>query len=433
MDNLLAARSQMAFSLIFHIIFACVGMVMPFFMSLSYWKYIKTRDMDYLKLTKMWMKGVAIFFAVGAVSGTLLSFELGLLWPEFMEKAGPIFGMPFSYEGAAFFLEAIALGIFLYGFDKVPEKIHWLSSLFVGIMGVLSGIFITSANSWMNSPAGFDFSRETGVYSNIEPIAAMFNDAWLSQALHMTLAAFCATSIAVIGIHSLLILKGINESFNKKAIKVALPFFLIASVLQPLSGDFSAKDIAKRQPEKLAALEAHFETQEGAPLIIGGIPNVAEGKVDYAIKIPKLLSFLAFGDFNAEVKGLNDFPEDERPPVLITHFAFQIMVGIGTFLLLVSLFIIMKIVRKKEVLTLTTLRLLTLGTPLGFIALEAGWIVTEVGRQPWIIYKVMKTADALTPVPGIQYSFVMFSILYIILSILVTWLFYRQVKIYQEL
>lgn len=433
MDNLLAARSQMAFSLIFHIVFACVGMVMPFFMSRSYWKYIKTRDEDYLKLTKMWMKGVAIFFAVGAVSGTLLSFELGLLWPEFMEKAGPIFGMPFSYEGAAFFLEAIAFGIFLYGFNKVPEMIHWLSSLFVGIMGVLSGIFITSANSWMNSPSGFDFNQKTRVYSNIDPIAAMFNDAWLSQAIHMTLAAFCATSLAVIGIHSFLVLKGVNKSFNKKAIKIALPFFLIASILQPISGDFSAKDIAKRQPEKLAALESHFETEKGASLIIGGIPNVAEGKVDYAIKIPKLLSFLAFGDFDAEVKGLNDFPKDERPPVLITHFAFQIMVGIGTLLFLLSIFIIIKILRKKEIFTPTTLRLLTFGTPLGFIALEAGWIVTEVGRQPWIIYKVMKTADAVTPMPGIQYSFVMFSVLYIILSILVTWLFYRQVKMYQEL
>jgi len=432
-DDFIAARSQMAMSLAFHIIFACIGMVMPFFMSLSYWKYLKKRDPDHLKLTKMWMKGVAIFFAVGAVSGTLLSFELGLLWPNFMEKAGPIFGMPFSYEGAAFFLEAIALGIFLYGFDKVPEKMHWISSLFVGISGVLSGIFITSANSWMNSPSGFDFDPLTKVYSNIDPVAAMFNDAWMSQALHMTLAAFCATSLAVIGVHSILILKGINRDFNLKAIKIALPFFVIATILQPISGDLSAKDIAVRQPAKLAAMEAHFKTQKGAPLIIGGIPNELESRVDFAIKIPKALSFLAFGDFNAEVKGLDDFPADERPPVMITHFAFQIMVGIGSFLAMLAFYILIQIFFRKKEICNRLLLILSISTPLGFVALEAGWVVTEVGRQPWIIYKVMKTSEAITPMPGIQYSFYFFSAIYIFLTIIVTWLFFRQVKMYQEI
>ena len=431
MNDFIAARSQMAMSLAFHIIFACIGMVMPFFMSLSYWKYLKTRDPHYLKLTKMWMKGVAIFFAVGAVSGTLLSFELGLLWPNFMEKAGPIFGMPFSYEGAAFFLEAIALGIFLYGFNKVPEKIHWISSLFVGISGVLSGIFITSANSWMNSPSGFKFNPLTKEYSHIDPVAAMFNDAWVYQATHMTLAAFCATSIAVIGVHSFLILKGINREFNLKAIKIALPFFVIATILQPISGDFSAKDVAKRQPAKLAALEAHFKTQKGAPLIIGGIPNEKESKVDFAIKIPKALSFLAFGDFNAEVKGLDDFPADERPPVMITHFAFQIMVGIGSLLAIVAFYILIQIFFRKKEISNKLLLILSMCTPLGFIALEAGWVVTEVGRQPWIIYKVMKTSEAVTPMPGIQYSFYFFTLIYFFLAITVSWLFFRQVKKYQ--
>lgn len=191
-----------------------------------------------------------------------------------MEKAGPIFGMPFSYEGAAFFLEAIALGIFMYGFKKVPEKIHWYSSLLVGVSGVFSGIFITSANAWMNSPSGFDYNPITKEYYNINPLAAMFNDAWTSQAIHMTIAAFCATSLAVIGVHAILILKKKNIEFNKKAIKIAMPFFIISTLLQPLSGDFSAKDLAKRQPAKLAALEAHFKTEKGAPLIIGGIPDV---------------------------------------------------------------------------------------------------------------------------------------------------------------
>ena len=431
MDNLIAARIQMGTSLAFHIIFACIGMVMPALMTTSYAKYLKNRNEDYLKLTKMWMKGVAIFFAVGAVSGTLLSFELGLLWPNFMEHAGPIFGMPFSYEGAAFFLEAIALGIFLYGFNKVPEKIHWFSSLMVAVAGVLSGVFITSANAWMNAPTGFDFDPVTGIYSNIDPIKAMFNSAWLSQAIHMILAAFSASSIAVIGVHSILILKGINKSFNLKAIKIALPFFIIASILQPISGDFSAKDIAQRQPEKLAAMEAHFKTEKGAGLLIGGIPNEKEETVKWGIRIPYLLSILSFGDPQAEVLGLEEFPVDERPPVLIPHLAFQLMVAIGSLLFMVAIISFILIFWKKREVPRLLYKAFALCTPLGFLAIEAGWTVTEVGRQPWIIYKIMKTSEAVTPMNGIGYSAILFSILYVFLGFLVSWLFLRQVKQYQ--
>ena len=431
MDDLFAARSQMAISLMFHIIFSCVGMVMPFFMSHSYWKYIKTRDEDYLRLTQMWMKGVAILFAVGAVSGTLLSFELGLLWPTFMEKAGPIFGMPFSYEGAAFFLEAISLGIFLYGFKKVPEKIHWFSSLMVGICGLVSGIVVVSANSWMNAPTGFTFDPLTKTYSNIDPIRAMFNDAWFGQALHMTLAAFTATSIAVIGVHAYLILKKKKVTFNKKAIEMALPFFIISSLLQPLSGHYSAEDVAQRQPEKLAAMESHFKTEKGAPFILFGIPDEEKGEVPYSIKIPKLLSFLAKGDFNAEVKGLNDFPKDERPPVLLTHISFQIMILIGSFFLGFSLLLVLFKLKRKDIFKPFLLKIFFYSTPLGFLAVEAGWLVTELGRQPWIIYKVMKVNEAVTPMPGISFSLGFFTLLYVFLGIMVSWLFLRQVRKYQ--
>ena len=191
MENLEAARLQMALTLIFHIVFACIGMVMPFFMVISHYKWLKTKDEIYLKLTKAWQKGVAIFFVTGAVSGTALSFELGLLWPGFMEHAGPIIGMPFSLEGAAFFVEAIALGFYLYGWNKLPEKFHWFTGVIIGISGVLSGILVVAANSWMNAPSGFDY--KDGVFSNIDPIKAMLNEAWFTQALHMTLAAFVAT------------------------------------------------------------------------------------------------------------------------------------------------------------------------------------------------------------------------------------------------
>ncbi len=426
MDDLLAARWQMAVSLGFHIIFACIGMVMPFFMATSHYKYLKTKNLLYKDLTKAWSKGVAIFFVTGAVSGTVLSFELGLLWPKFMLHAGPIFGMPFSLEGTAFFIEAIALGFFLYGWNKFNPWFHWFTGVVVGLSGLASGILVVAANGWMNSPAGFDYVD--GEYLNIDPIAAMFNDAWFTQALHMTLAAFVSTGFAVAGIHAYLILKGKNVAFHRSAFTIALVFGAIAALLQPISGDLSAKDIAVRQPAKLAAMEAHFETGSSVPLIIGGIPDVEKKEVNYAIEIPGALSFLAHGDFDAEVIGLDQFPEDEHPPVLITHIAFQIMVGLGMALVGLSLLFFFSKWKKKEWLDAPWfLKLCILATPLGFIALEAGWTVTEVGRQPWIIYGILRTKDAVTPIPGIQYSFYLFTAVYISLAVVVTFLLIRQI------
>jgi len=431
MDELIAARLQMAFSLGWHIIFACIGMAMPFFMAAAEWKWLKTKDPVYLDLAKAWSKGVAIFFAVGAVSGTLLSFELGLLWPTFMEHAGPIFGMPFSLEGTAFFIEAIALGIFLYGWNKVSPTIHWWSGIIVGISGVMSGIFVVAANAWMNSPSGFDFVN--GEYINIDPVAAMFNDAWFTQALHMTFAAFASTGFAVAGVHALLILRGNKNKFHKEATKIALTFGAIAAFAMPITGDIAAKSVAERQPAKLAAMEAHYHTEKGASLIIGGIPNDETQTVDYAIKIPYALSFLAHGDFNAEVIGLDQIPDDEQPPVAVTHFAFQIMIGLGSLMMLIGFLYAWFSWRKSEVMNKKWwLMLLAVSTPIGFIALEAGWTVTEVGRQPWIIYEVMKTKDALTPMPGIQYSFYMVVAVYVFLTFVVAWLMKRQIQVVNE-
>lgn len=427
MENLDAARLQMAFTLIFHIVFACVGMVMPFFMVVAHKKWLNTRNPMYLTLTKSWQKGVAIFFVTGAVSGTALSFELGLLWPEFMKHAGPIIGMPFSLEGAAFFVEAIALGFYLYGWNKIPEKFHWVTGIIVGISGVASGILVVSANGWMNAPSGFDYIN--GEFLNIDPIKALFNPAWFTQALHMTLAAFTATGFAVAGIHAYQIFKKRNVALHKKAFKIAITFGAIAAILQPLSGDLSAKDIAERQPVKLAAMEAHFDTSTGAPLYIGGIVDNETQEVTYKIEIPKALSFLAFGEFDAEVKGLNDFPKDEHPNVAIVHYAFQTMVGIGSLLMLAGILFLVTLSRKRTWFNSPKFWLLfIILAPMGFIALEAGWIVTEVGRQPWIIHNIMKTKDAVTPVPGIVYSFYMYVVLYSILTIAVTWLMSRQIK-----
>lgn len=432
MDDFIAARSQMALSLGFHIIFSCIGMVMPFFMAVSHYLFLKTNNPMYRNITKAWSKGVAIFFATGAVSGTVLSFELGLLWPKFMEHAGPIFGMPFSLEGTAFFIEAIALGFYLYGWDRFNKWFHWATGVVVGISGLLSGILVVAANAWMNSPAGFDYIN--GEYVNIDPIAAMFNDAWFSQALHMCIAAFAATGFAVAGVHAFMILKKKNVAFHGRSFKIAAVFGCIAAVLQPLSGDISAKDIAIRQPAKLAAMEAHFHTEKAAPLIIGGIPDIQNQKVDYAIKIPGLLSFMAHGDFNAEVKGLDQFAKEDQAPVAITHYAFQIMVGLGMVMMGISFCYFIALWKKKKWMNQRWLMwLFTLATPIGFIAVEAGWTVTEVGRQPWIINGVMRTADAVTPMPGIAYSFYLFSAVYVSLSIIVTYMLYRQIKMVDKL
>ncbi|SMC58267.1 cytochrome ubiquinol oxidase subunit I [Pedobacter nyackensis] len=432
MDDFLAARLQMAFSLGFHIVFACIGMVMPFFMSVAHFYWLRTKKVVYKDVTKAWSKGVAIFFATGAVSGTVLSFELGLLWPKFMEHAGPIFGMPFSLEGTAFFIEAIALGFYLYGWNRLNPWFHWATGVVVGISGLLSGILVVAANAWMNSPAGFDYID--GQYLNIDPVKAMFNDAWFSQSLHMSVAAFVSTGFAVAGVHALMILKGKNVNFHSKAFKIAAVFGTVAACLQPISGDISAKDVAKRQPEKLAAMEAHFHTERNAPLIIGGIPDTANKTVDYAIKIPGLLSFMATGDFNGEVKGLDSVPKDEQPPVAVTHYAFQIMVGLGMAMVLIAVLYFIALWKKRQWLNSRwLLRLFVVATPLGFIALEAGWTVTEVGRQPWIIRGVMRTADAVTPMPGITYSFYLFTAVYISLAIIVSLLLFRQITMVDEL
>src|SRR5687767_9406316 len=425
MTDLFAARSQMAISLGFHIIFAAIGIAMPFLMAISHWRWLKTKELIYLDLTKAWSKGVAIFFATGAVSGTVLSFELGLLWPTFMRHAGPIFGMPFSLEGTAFFIEAIALGFFLYGWDRFNKWFHWFTGVVVGVSGLASGILVVAANAWMNSPAGFDYVD--GQYLNIDPIKAMFNDAWFTQALHMTLAAFAATGFAVAGVHAIMIIQRKNVLFHSKAFKIAAIFAAVAAILQPISGDFSAKDVARRQPGKLAAMEAHFHTQESAPLIVGGIPDVEEKKVDFAIELPGMLSFLAHGDFHSEVIGLDKIPEQDHPPVAVVHYAFQIMVGCGILMMLISIIFIISLFKKTWLQSSWLPKLFMLALPLGFIAVEAGWTVTEVGRQPWIIQGVLRTADAVTPMPGLVVPFLLFTLLYCFLGVIVVWLLYRQI------
>ncbi len=429
MDDLLAARSQMAMSLAFHIVFAAVGIAMPLLMVMAEWRWLRSSDEIYLTLAKRWAKGTAILFAVGAVSGTVLSFELGLWWPGFMGYAGSIIGMPFSLEGFAFFTEAIFLGIYLYGWTRVPPRAHLFAGVMVALSGAASGIFVVIANAWMNAPTGFRIVD--GKFVDIDPIAAMMNTAAFPQTVHMIIAAYAATGFAVAGIHAFMLRRDRTNRFHRAALVIALAVGGVSAILQPLSGDLIAKTVAKTQPVKLAAFEGQFQTEPAAPLRIGGIPDETKGVTRYAIELPYALSILAYGDPHATVKGLNDFPTDARPPVAIVHISFQIMVACGVAMMLVALWAAWLYLRgrrnKSWLDSKWFLRLLVVAAPLGFIAIETGWTVTEVGRQPWIIYGVMRTREAVTPMPGLVVPFITFTVLYIFLAAITVWLLLRQV------
>lgn len=423
MSDLLAARSQMAMSLAFHILFAIAGMAMPLLMVLAEWRYQRTGDAAALELAKRWAKGTAILFAVGAVSGTVLSFELGLLWPEFMRHAGPLVGMPFSLEGFAFFLEAIFLGLYLYGWERLRPRVHLATGLGVAACGLLSAIFVTSVNAWMNQPAGFDYVD--GELTRIRPWEAMFNDAFFSQALHVSLSAYAAVAFVVMGIHAWALRRNPDSALHRHAFRLALGLALVATPAQILSGDLSSKHIAKHQPVKLAAAEALFETQTRAPLAIGGWPDMEARELRYAIEIPGALSFASFSNIDAEVQGLDRVAPELWPPVPIVHVAFQIMVACGfAMLAVVGLGALAWIGarwrgRAPPWERRRFLALAVWAAPLGLIAIEAGWTVTEVGRQPWVINGILKTAAAVTPMPQLVVPFIGFTLLYMFLGAVV--------------
>jgi cytochrome bd ubiquinol oxidase subunit I len=426
MSDLFAARSQMAMSLAFHILFAVIGMGMPLLMIIAEGAYLKTKNPIYLELAKRWSKGTILMFAVGAVSGTVLSFELGLLWPKFMEFAGPVIGMPFSLEGFAFFLEAIFLGIYVYGWNRVAPKMHFFSGVMVLICGTASGVFVVCANAWMNTPAGF--TLKSGIIANINPWAAMFNPAAFSQTLHMVIGAFVTIGFAVAGVHAYMLLRKGENPFHRRAFSIALLVAALTIPLQWISGDQSAKHVAEYQPIKLAAMEGQWETISGAPLRILGWPNAKTETTPYAIEIPYMLSFLAYGNFDATISGLKDYPIENRPPVWPVHVSFQIMVGCASFMMLTILLgAWLKLRKKKLGETRWFLWLTVICAPLGFIAIEAGWMVTEIGRQPWVIYNLMRTSEAVTPMPGLVVTFTIYSMLYLFLAVIVAFLLKRLV------
>ncbi len=425
MTDLDYARSQMALSLAFHIVFATAGIGMPVLMAIAEGLYLRTKRPVYLELTRRWAKGTAILFAVGAVSGTVLSFELGLLWPTFMRHAGPIIGMPFSLEGFAFFTEAIFLGLFLYGWNRIPPVAHWLSGLMVAASGILSGIFVACANAWMNAPTGFRHSD--GRFADIDPIAAMLNRASLHEALHMTLAALAATGFAVAGIHAFLLRRNRTNEFHRAAFRIGALLACGSIPLQVLSGDLAARRVAELQPAKLAAMEAHYHTRMHVPFVIGGWADSATQTTRYALEVPAALSVLIGHRADTEVPGLDRTPRDAWPNVALVHLAFDVMVGCGMAMLALAAAAGWMSWRQRDGLFASSLlRAFVVATPLGFIAIEAGWMVTELGRQPWIIYGIMRTSAAVTSMPRLSAPFFSITLIYLLLSVIVIALMKRQ-------
>jgi cytochrome bd ubiquinol oxidase subunit I len=427
MPDILAARSQMAMSLAFHIVFACVGIAMPLLMVIAEVLHLKTGDKVYMTLVRRWAVGTAIMFAVGAVSGTVLSFELGLLWPRFMKWAGAIIGMPFSLEGFAFFTEAIFLGIYMYGWDRLSPRAHIAAGALVALSGLFSGIFVVIANSWMNSPVGF--SLVGGQPANIDPIAVLTNRAALHATIHMTIAAYAAAGFAVAGIHAFMLVRDRGNPFHRRGLGIALAVGAVAALVQPFSGDLSAREVARLQPIKLAAFEGLFETRRGAPLAIGGIPDVKTRTLRFAIELPDMLSIMAYHDPHALVRGLDSFPQRNWPsPLIAVHLAFQVMVGAGFALAALAVWAGLLLWRRRTIYESDWfLYSLAAALPLGFIAVEAGWVVTEVGRQPWVIYGILRTADAVTPMTRLVIPFVLFTMLYLFLAVTVATMLWRQV------
>jgi cytochrome d ubiquinol oxidase subunit I len=432
MSPLTAARMQMELSLGFHMIFAAIGMAMPVMMLIAERRWIRHRDRDALRLAHTWAKLTAVTFAIGAVSGTALSFELGLLWPRFMAVAGPLIGPAFALEGYAFFVEAIFLGLYLYGWERLSPRAHWLSGWAVAASGAMSGILVLATNAWMQNPVGFRLGAD-GLPADVDAWAALSNPAWPLLAIHSTLSTYQAVGFAAAGAYAWTIWRGRRPAavrYQRLGLAIAMVTAAGAAIVQPLAGDRLAKLAYRQQPAKLAAMEGQFVTERRAPLRIGGLPDVERRETRYAIEIPGALSFLAADDVNAEVTGLERFPRDEWPNVAVAHVSFQIMVGTGTVMVIVALWYWWTRWKRRAFGVDTPLpRGLLLGlavsAPLGFIALEAGWVLTEAGRQPWVIYGVMRTADAVTPVAQVWGSLALFTGVYAALATLLVFFLSR--------
>jgi cytochrome d ubiquinol oxidase subunit I len=389
--GLLPARQQMALSLGWHIILACFGVALPAMIFVLHRRGIVRDDPVALDLARRWSKVSAVLFAIGAVSGTVLSFEMGLLWPGLMGRFGDVLGLPFAFEGLSFFVEAIFLGIYLYGWGRMPPRRHLLMVVPMAIAGVVGTFCVLSVNAWMNAPAGFRIVG--GEVTDVDPWAAMFNDLVWLQFAHMWVAAYMVVGFVVAGVYAAGMLRGRRDARHRLGFTVPFTFATVAAVLQPVIGHLLGGNLGDRQPAKLAAFELATTTESPSPLRIGGV--LIDGEVYGAIDIPVLGSLIAQNSFTAPVPGLDTIPVADRPPVNITHWAFQSMVGIGTLLVLAVAVFWLARWRGRDLLdSRWFLRFAVVAGPLAVVALEAGWVATEVGRQPWVVYGVQRTAEA---------------------------------------
>ncbi len=376
----------MGISLAFHIVFASLGVGLPVLMLAAEARGL--RDPAWRALARRWSRAFAVLFAVGAVSGTVLSFELGLLWPRFMGRFGAAVGVAFTLEAFAFFLEAIFLGIYLYGWTRLSPRAHLLCGVPVALSGAASAAFVTAVNAWMNGPAGIALDGERLVA--VDPLAFLRAPAAGAQVVHMLVAAYAASGLAVASVYAWGMLRGRRDPLHRRGLACGLALGLAASAVQPLSGDWAAKTVARAQPVKLAAMEGQWRSEAGAPLRVG------------PVAVPGGLSWLAYGDRAATVRGLADVAPDARPPAGVVHVAFQLMAAIGVGLLALALWVLALAARRRFPDGKWTLRAITAAGPAAFVAIEAGWTVTEVGRQPWIVQGLFRTARAVTPAPGVQ-------------------------------
>jgi cytochrome d ubiquinol oxidase subunit I len=415
--NLFAAREMMALSLGWHILFVPFGITFPAIMLFTEWLGMRTGDPLYRTIARRWSHAMLVLFAVGAVSGTVLSFEFGILWPNWMDQFGDVFGIAFTLEGIAFFIEAIFLAIYLYTWDRLPPRKHLLLGIPIVLAGQAAALLVIAVNGWMNSPTGFDVIN--GAVANIAPWSAVFGNTtvWI-EFVHMLLAAYMVAGFVTAAIYAAAWLRGKRDRYHRVAFMIPFTLAALVTPAQLIVGDAIGQYVARDQPIKLAALEGLAQTTKGAPLTLGGWYDESDGEVKYGITIPDGLSLVGFHDPDATVEGLDTVPESDQPPVNVVRLSFQAMVGIGTLLLLLALWYGVTLWRRRRLpVSRWFYRAAVLAGPAVAVALLAGWVVTEVGRQPWIVYEVMRTRDAVTDASGVAWGLAIIALVYLSLTV----------------
>jgi cytochrome d ubiquinol oxidase subunit I len=430
-DYLLEARQMQALSFAVHIPLVCFGVAFPAMLMFVEWLYLRTGDELYRVLAKRWTKIMVALFAVGVITGTILSFEMGLLWPNFMATFGSVFGLGFAVEGFSFFVEAIFIGIYVSGWDRLSPRALFACGIPIVISGFTGSLMVIAVNAWMNHPTGFRLSGGEAV--DVHPVAALFGNNYLwHELVHMYVAAYIVVGFLVAGAYAFGRLRGRWGRYERTALAIPLTIAALAAPVQILIGDWNGREVAQDQPTKLAAIEGLPDTRSGAPLHLLGW--YTDDQVKYGIAIPKLLSFLAFHDPNATVQGLDAVPENDRPPVNVVRVAFQTMVGIGTLLAMIgAAFLAVRVRRKRLPESTWFYRALVIAGPLSVVALICGWVTTEVGRQPWVVYDVMRTSQAVTGAGGIPVGYATLALVYLGVGIGVAWILRRLARAPLEL